>query len=143
MRSRFSGRFPGRFSGRFPDRFSGRCSDRGISSDPGTTASTASQTPNSTAAAARHTMPAAVAPPRSTRSPKSSGRPRYSESVAGANMSDSAIPWHDKPFTAAGSTPASSHSAHTQPSAVGSMVTPQRGQIGGCSSPTAQYCAPA
>ena len=31
--------------------------------------------PSSTAAAARHTMPAAVAPPRSTRSPKSSGKP--------------------------------------------------------------------
>ena len=53
-------------------------------------------------------MPADVAPPRSTRSPKSMGRPRYSLRVAGANMSDSAMPWQTSPLTTDASRPASS-----------------------------------
>src|SRR5271168_3430101 len=86
----------------------GLFADCGSDAEPGTTASAASQTPSSTAAAARHTMPAELAPPRSTRSPKSSARPRYSHNVAGANIADSATPWVSRPLTHAGSTPASS-----------------------------------
>ena len=46
---------------------------------------TTSQMPSSMAAAARHTMPAGVAPPRSTRSAKSTDQPQYSATVAGTN----------------------------------------------------------
>jgi hypothetical protein len=60
------------------------------------------------AAAARQTMPAEVAPPRSTTSPKLIGNPRYSDSVAGTNIDDSAIPLVTNPFTDRGSNPASS-----------------------------------
>ena len=52
-------------------------------------------------------MPADEAPPRSTRSPKSMGMPRYSLSVAGANMFDSAMPWQISPLITNGSSPAS------------------------------------
>ena len=60
------------------------------------------------AAAARQTMPAEVAPPRSTTSPKLIGNPRYSDSVAGTKIDDSAIPLVTSPLTDRGCNPASS-----------------------------------
>src|SRR3954449_3655379 len=50
---------------------------------------TTSHRPSSIAAAARQTMPIGVAPPRSTRSAKSTRQPRYSATVDGTNISDS------------------------------------------------------
>ena len=56
---------------------------------PGAAQTTTSHRPNSMAAAARHTMPTGVAPPRSTRSAKFTCQPRYSATVDGTNISDS------------------------------------------------------
>src|SRR6516162_1309213 len=70
--------------------------------------STASATPSSIAAAARQIIPAPVAPPKSTNSPKLTGMPRYSAIVAGANFDDSSIAFVAMPSTSAALTPASS-----------------------------------
>src|SRR6476660_3261519 len=69
---------------------------------------TTSQSPSSTAAAARHTIPTAVAPPRSMRSAKFTDQPQYSAIVAGTNRDVSATsPAHTTPSTSADGIPAS------------------------------------
>ena len=60
------------------------------------------------AAAARHTAATADAPPRSTRSAKSTDHPQYSAIVAGWNIADSPVsPTHTRPVTSCDAMPAS------------------------------------
>jgi hypothetical protein len=61
---------------------------KGVNGVPGSTHSTALQRPSSIAAAARHTIAAALAPPRSTISAKFTFTPRYSAIVDGAKDPD-------------------------------------------------------
>src|SRR6185503_8857779 len=69
---------------------------------------TTSHRPSSIAAAARHTMPIGVAPPRSTRSAKLTPHPRYSATVDGTNISDSRSVEQHRPLTSRDESPASS-----------------------------------
>ena len=64
------------------------------------------------AAAARHTIPAGVAPPRSTRSARLTRQPMYSAMVAGTKNEDSkmSLP-HTRPSTSWLSIPASCSAA--------------------------------
>src|SRR3981081_951881 len=70
--------------------------------------STTSQTPASIAAAERQTIPAAVAPPKSTISLKFEGMPRYSATAEGANRGASGMAAIANPSTSYFSNPASS-----------------------------------
>ena len=72
---------------------------------------TASQMPSSIAAAARQTMAAALAPPRSTCSANRAPTPRYSAMVDGTKISDSARCDATMPLTASPGNPASSRAA--------------------------------
>src|SRR4051794_11763476 len=77
---------------------------------------TTSQIPSSIAAAARHAMPTADAPPRSVRSAKFTDQPQYSAMVAGRKSEASATsPAHTRPSTSAGSMPASARAAAASP----------------------------
>src|SRR3954451_11343788 len=67
---------------------------------------TTSHRPSSIAAAARHTMPIGVAPPRSTRSAKLTFQPRYSATVDGTNISDSRSVEQHSPVTSFDDSPA-------------------------------------
>ncbi len=67
----------------------GRFSVTGVSGVAGTTHNTALHRPSSMAAAARHTIATALAPPRSTSSAKFAFTPRYSMTVEGTKICDS------------------------------------------------------
>src|SRR6478735_9535002 len=73
----------------------------------GAAQTTTSHRPSSMAAAARHTMPIGVAPPRSTRSAKLTFHPRYSATVEGTNISDSRNVEQHRPLTSCDDSPAS------------------------------------
>ncbi len=68
------------------------------------------------AAAARHTIPTAVAPPRSIRSARFTDQPQYSAMVAGTNSDASATsPAHTRPSTSDEAMPASATAAAASP----------------------------
>ena len=75
---------------------------------------TTSHRPSSMAAAARHTMPIGVAPPRSTRSAKLTPQPRYSATVDGTNISDSRSVEQHRPLTSCDVRPASCQRQRSQ-----------------------------
>src|SRR5262245_26086286 len=80
-----------------------------------------SQAPTSIAAAARHTMPAPVAPPRSTTSPKFARTPRYSAAADGPNIGDSQTGGTSRPSTSPFSIPASARAPAASSAQASSM----------------------
>ncbi len=96
--------------------FAGRGIGDGGRGSPTVAHTTTLQIPSSMAAAARHTMPTADAPPRSVRSAKLTFHPQYSASVAGTNMLDSTTsPAQTMPSTSDAANPASASASAASP----------------------------
>src|SRR3954451_18371328 len=93
-----------------------RGSGRGGRGCPTVAHTTTSHRPSSIAAAARHTIPTAVAPPRSMRSAKFTDQPQYSATVAGTNSDASATsPAQTTPSMSADGIPASASASAANP----------------------------